>query len=323
MPGGYQTQVYNQEAQAVAGDWASANPRSIFPAGPGGLVAGLQGVAVGLAGWIAPPTDPNGTGQIVNNFGAGNIVGIIYNDTQALNTVFLSDATMVIPEGLPVALAIEGDIWVVNNGTTVAQPNQKAYANFTNGQFSFAATGAATQGASVTGSISAQTAGFTASIAGPILTVTALSSGTMVPGLTVTGTGVSAGTLIVQQLTGSIGGTGTYLLSQSQQQNILSETMTGAYGILTVTAVGSGKLVVGGLLAGTGVTVGTIITGLDGGTGGTGTYYVSPSQASGGSETITQTGNIETKWTAISAAQPGGLVKMTSYIGSFGAAGPG
>ena len=28
MSGGYQTQVYNQPAQAIAGDFASANPRS-------------------------------------------------------------------------------------------------------------------------------------------------------------------------------------------------------------------------------------------------------------------------------------------------------
>ena len=313
-----QTQVYNQEAQAIAGDFASANPRSIFPAGPGGFIAGAAGVSVGLAVWKAPPTDPNGTDQVLNNFGAGNITGIVYNDTQALNTVFLSDGTLVIPQGLPVAVLIEGDIWAVNNGSGEATAGQKAYANFANGQFSFAATGSASQGASVTGSIAAETNSWTGSIAGDVMTVTNVGSGTLVPGTAVSGTSVASGTQIASQLTGAAGGTGTYLLNQSQQENIASESMTGTYGLLTVTNVASGALVVGGLLGGTGVAANSTITGFGTGTGGTGTYYVSPTQAMS-SSTVTQTSNIETKWTAISDAQPGGLVKMSSYIGTYGA----
>ena len=313
-----QQQIYNQPAQAIAGDFASANPRSIFPAGPGGFIAGAAGVNVGSAVWKAPPTDPNGTDQVLNNFGAGNISGIVYNDTQALNTVFLSDGTLVIPQGLPVAVLMEGDIWVVNNGTAEALAGQKAYANFANGQFSFAATGSASQGASVTGSIAAETSGWTASIAGDVMTVTAVSSGALVPGTAITGTSVSSGTQIASQLTGASGGTGTYLLNQSQQENIASETMTGAYGLLTVTAIASGALVVGGLLGGTGVAAASTITGFGTGIGGTGTYYVSPSQAMS-SSTVTQTSNIETKWTALSDAQPGGLIKMSSYVGTYGA----
>jgi hypothetical protein len=47
---------------------------------------------------------------------------------------------------------------------------------------------------------------------------------------------------------------------------------------MTVTAVGSGTLYVGQMIAGTGVTVGTKITALGTGTGGTGTYTVGVSQ---------------------------------------------
>ena len=318
MPGGYQTQIYNQPAQAVAGNFASANPKSIFPPGPGGFVAGAAGVAVGSAVWKAPPTDPNGTDQVLNNSGAGNITGIVYNDTQALNTVFLSDATLVIPQGLPVGVLLDGDIWVVNNGTGEALPGQKAYANFATGKFSFAATASASQGASVTGSIAAETSSFTGSIAGDVLTVTAVGSGLIVPGETISGTSIATGTQIASQLTGALNGTGTYLLTISQQENVASETITGTYGLLSVTGVGSGALVVGGLLGGTGVAANTTITGLGTGVGGTGTYYVSPTQAMS-SSTVTQTSNIETKWTAISGAQPGGLVKMSSYIGTYGA----
>ena len=318
MPGGFQTQVQNQPSQAVAGDFASANPRAIFPPGPGGFIAGLSGVAVGLAAWKAPPTDPNGTDQVLNNFGTGNIVGIVYNDTQALNTVFLSDATMLIPQGLPVAVMMQGDIWVVNNGTTEAQPGQKAYANFANGRFTFAATASTTQQASVNGSIAVTTVIFTASIAGDLLTVSALSSGTLTVGTIITGTSIAAGTQILQQLSGTTGGVGTYLLSPAQQQSVSSESMTGTYGTLTVTSVNSGTLVVGGPLSGTGgggVTSGTVITALGTGVGGTGTYIVSPSQAVT-TTTITQVGNVETPFTAISAAQPGGLLKISSWVGT-------
>lgn len=55
---------------------------------------------------------------------------------------------------------------------------------------------------------------------------------------------------------------------------------------LTVTAVTSGVLAVGSIIAGTGVTAGTAITAYLTGTGGVGTYTVSPSQ-SASSTTIT------------------------------------
>lgn len=313
-----QTQVYDQPGQAVEGDFASANPRWIFPAGPGGFVAGASGVLVGRAVWKTPPTDPNGTDQILNNFGSGNIVGLVYNDTQALNTIFLSDAGLTIPSGLPVSVLMRGDMWVINRGTTEAVPGQKAYASFANGGLSFAATGTASTGASVTGSIAAATSSFTGSIAGDVMTVTAVSSGSLVNGTVISGTNIATGTQIASQLTGALGGTGTYLLSISQQETISSETISGTYGVLTVTAVASGTLAVGGLLSGTGVTAGTVITALGGGTGGTGTYYVSPTQTMS-SSSLTQTSNVETAFTAISAAQPGGYLKISSEVGTYGA----
>jgi hypothetical protein len=308
-----QQQVYSQPNQAVAGDFVSANPRNIFAAGPGGFVAGSAGVFVGRAVWTAPPTDPNGTQQILNNFGAGNILGFVYNVLQGLNTVFLSDGSLLIPQGLPVGVLSAGDMWVVNSGTTEALPGQKAYANNGTGLLSFAATGSPTQGASVTASISQQTSSFTASINGDVMTVTAIGSGTLVPGTIITGTNVTTGTAISSQLTGTSGGTGTYLLNYGQQQQVVSETITGTYGLMTVTALGSGTLVLGGLLGGTGVAASSYITGLGTGAGGTGTYYVSPTQAMS-SSTVTQNSNIETKFVAFSAAQVGGLVKITSDI---------
>jgi hypothetical protein len=60
-------------------------------------------------------------------------------------------------------------------------------------------------------------------------------------------------------------------LTASVTASIIATTMT-------VTAVGSGSLIVGMTLSGTGVTAGTTITALGTGTGGTGTYTVSDSQ---------------------------------------------
>lgn len=69
-------------------------------------------------------------------------------------------------------------------------------------------------------------AAFTASIASTTMTVTAFSLGTglLAVGQTIDGAGVTAGTYIVAQLTGPVGGAGTYTVSVSQ--TIGSESMT-------------------------------------------------------------------------------------------------
>ena len=70
-----------------------------------------------------------------------------------------------------------------------------------------------------------RTAVFTASIALTVMTVTAIASGPIYPGMVITGTGVTAGTYIVSQLTGTDGSTGTYQVSASQ--TVVSTTITG------------------------------------------------------------------------------------------------
>jgi hypothetical protein len=54
---------------------------------------------------------------------------------------------------------------------------------------------------------------FVASITGTTMTVTAMDSGIIKTGMTLTGTGVETGTSIVTQLTGSTGTVGTYTVS--------------------------------------------------------------------------------------------------------------
>jgi len=66
---------------------------------------------------------------------------------------------------------------------------------------------------------------FTASISGTTMTVSAVATGVVLVGATITGTGVTAGTRIVSAGTGT-GGTGTYTVSESQ--TVSSTTITGS-----------------------------------------------------------------------------------------------
>lgn len=67
-------------------------------------------------------------------------------------------------------------------------------------------------------------ASVTASISGTLMTVTVIGSGTLYVGNMINGTGVTAGTMIMSQLTGTTGGTGTYVVSTSQ--TVTSTTIT-------------------------------------------------------------------------------------------------
>lgn len=64
--------------------------------------------------------------------------------------------------------------------------------------------------------IAAHEAEFTASITTTTMTVTAVASGSLLPGMVLTGTGVTAGTRIVSQSTGTAGGAGDYVVTISQ-----------------------------------------------------------------------------------------------------------
>jgi hypothetical protein len=334
MASGFQSQVSVQPAPGVEGDFCSFNTgtRNMVNAGPGGLVSGPNGCTVGRFAWYSGPVDADGTPtQVSTSFvGAGIIagggtfpgpgsssqmvVGFVHREQQAPITTFLADATLVVPQGFPVTLFSGGDFWMKNRGTTTAQIGQKAYANLADGSVYFAASGAPTQSASITASIAPALSTITASIAGNILSVTAVASGTLTPGTTLSGSGggatVLTGTTITAQLSGSTGLVGTYSVNLPEQ-TVGSITMNGSAGLLNASAVASGTLGVGQVLTGTGIAAGTYITALGTGTGGTGTYYVSPSQTDS-SSTLTTVGAVETKWMAMSNGVVGELVKTSS-----------
>lgn len=315
MTGGWQTQVYDQPAAAVAGNRASNNPLFSFDAGPGGLVAGPSGVTVGRFAWVTPPLDPNGTGMIANSFGAGQVAGFVMNLQQGLNTTYLSNAGMTVQPGYEVALQIGGDFWVVNDGSTQALPGQKAYADFATGKASFAASGSPNTGASATGStIAASTFSVTGSVSGDVLNVTAVGSGTVVAGATISGTNVASGTKVLSQIDGTPGGVGNYRVN-IPNQSAASTTISGTYGTMTVgTLTTTNPFAVGDVLNATGAVVaGTTITQILTGAGGSGsTMAVDNNTAVGTPQVISAQSNVETKWYARSAALPGQIVKISS-----------
>lgn len=314
--GGFQTQVTDQPAPAVAGDFASTNPYFTYDAGPGGLVAGApNGVVIGRFAWVFPPVDPNGTGKIVQNSGAGAVAGFVHRAQQGLIVNYLQFAGMVIQPGFQMGLMTGGDFWVVNDGATEALVGQKAYANFADGKVSFAASGSPPGGASATGSsIDPETFSVTGSIDDDVLTVTAVGSGTIVNGATISGTGIASGTKIVSQLSGTAGGVGTYTVS-IPEQSVDSTTVSGTYGLFTV-GTATGTFGVGDVLSGSGgggVTAGTVITQLLSGAGGSGsTFAVDPTQTVT-SSTIAATTSVETKWYARSSGLAGELVKISDH----------
>ena len=315
----FQTSVNAFPAPGIPGEFASTNPRHSYLSGPNGLVAGPNGLACGYFGWV-----DTATGTVVNNFGPGVPTGFVHNAHQALITTYLGQATLVIPAGFMAnELFDAGDFFVANNTGAAVTPGLKVYANNSTGAVaSFAATGtpptggsgtassiAAVSAVSVTGSIAISTT-YPATVPA-VLTVSAVGSGTLVPGLILSGTGVSTGTAIVAQLTGTTGGVGTY--SVTIPQTVASTTITGAGGTLTVGGTVTGTFAVGDTISGTGVTSGTYITALGTGTGGAGTYIVSPSQTAS-STTITAYSGTETAWYAASfgTGATGEVIKITT-----------
>jgi hypothetical protein len=133
----FQTSIKAQQAPAVEGDFASANPRASVLAGEGAFVAGAAGATVGRFGWA----DASG---LVTNVGSGAPTGFIHREMNALITVYLGVSSMVIPAGLIVTLMSAGDFWA--KSLTVATVGQKVFASNTDGTVKTGAAGATVAG---------------------------------------------------------------------------------------------------------------------------------------------------------------------------------
>ena len=310
MAQGFQTQVASQQSIAVEGDFADHNVRTSVDAGPGGLVAGAQGVTIGRFAWLDyTRVDSNNAAAIANSFGAGAPAGFVHREQQGTIFDWRQGAGMTIAPGIMVTLHNEGAFFVKNANPGYVQPGMKAFARLSDGAVLFAAAGAAGPGAATaTGSIAAGTSSTTGSIAGNVLTVTAVTSGILYPGATITGTGVASGTKVVSQLSGTPGGIGTYALNGGDQ-TVASTAISGTHGVLTTTA--GGPLTQGSTVSGSGVTSGTVVTAAGIGADA-GKLIVDPTQTAA-STALTGSGSIETKWFATSGGQANELIKISSW----------
>lgn len=314
--GNFQTQIYPTMAPGVEGDFADHNPRSTVDAGPGGLVAGANGLIIGRFAWLDYASiDPNGAPAIAESFATPGFTapaGFVHREQQGTLVNWLGGASMWIAPGYPVTLHQSGGFFVINNGIAYAQLGMKAFARATDGAVIFGAPGSSPEAASFTGAIAAGTFSGTGSVLGNQLTITGVTSGTLPVGATVAGTGIPAAVTVVGQLSGNPGGTGIYALSRADLNVPANTAITATFGTLTVSAMTSGSVGVGQLLGGGTVAAGTRVTALGTGTGQAGTYIVNNNTVVA-SAALTGATAVETKWFATSAAPPGGLIKMSSY----------
>lgn len=244
---GFQKTVNNDQAPAVAGDFASTNPFASVLAGPGALVAPEGGLIVGNFAWVGPQ------GQVSQSYVAGYQVGFLGRNEQALITEFLGEATMVVPEGFMVTLFNEGDFWAeFEGGATVGNA---VYADPNNGaplSGNVASSGTGSAGFTGTGTVVN---------ASTTLTVNTVTAGILSAGDTVAGTDIPVGTTIVEQLTGTPGGVGTYEMSAAATAGAGPEAITATSQYVLMTAVSAGAFTDEDVISGTNVTAGTKITG--------------------------------------------------------------
>ena len=317
MPGsstGFQTFVNKELPNGLPGDFAGANIRANVIASPWGFKAPAGGTLVGVAAWANPTT-----GVASNYYQPSSFAGFVHREGQGLITQFLGIASVQILGGDMVTVMDQGDFWglFAAGGTAT----QKVYADPVTGALTANATGQ-----SVTATASAGS-----TIASNVLTTTdADVTGTIAVGQIVTGAGIPAGTYIASAA-GTGSGTHLWNLANAdgttipnissgeaaafwgvqETQFYLTQTVTAdasftatlavpaagtAYGVLTVSAVGSGTLVPGQFISSAGtVAVPTsanmqILQQLTGTTGSTGTYLTTNTYyAVGSGQTFTGT----------------------------------
>lgn len=138
---GFQTTVNLQQAVAVEGDFASANPRNSFVSHQGGLVAGSAGVTIGRFAWVVVP-------GLASNAGIIRPAGFVARSGQqghALITDYLGEVSMLIPRGFEVTLHTSGDFYAKNT-TAVAAIGSKVFASTTTGEIQSGVAGATVAG---------------------------------------------------------------------------------------------------------------------------------------------------------------------------------
>lgn len=235
---GFQRVVNQQPAPAVAGDFASNNPRtSLVPAVEAGLVAGDANVRVGYFAWAA------NDGKVYSSLAAaaavgGATIGFVArqpNIPSALITAFLGESIMTLQAGLPVTLQTSGDYWV---DLVAIDPNDAIFALATTGAPSLVddATTEPTGYAGASQSkVNAVTAATTViAVTTGIMQVVTMASGVIEAGQRVTGTGVPFGTNVLYQISGTPGGAGFYQTNSQNRAAVAAFTATFIQGGLAI-----------------------------------------------------------------------------------------
>lgn len=295
----FQTQVTIQPAPGEAGDFYGVNPRATVIAGPGQFVAPAGGLLVGNFAWFN--TD---TGAVSQSYVPGYQLGIVHRENNAIITQFLGEATLLIPTGLPVTAHSQGDFWARFAGG--ATPGQKVYADPGTGA-PVAGGNSAPAITSFTGSVGAS---FTGVVAANVLTTSAVT-GFLTPGDVVSGAGV-ANVVLGAQLTGPVGGAGTYTFVHA---DVSSEALTSVSNVLNVTAVvGGDKVEIGDVLTGTGVTGSPQITAQTFGTpNGVGRYTINGAAQRVAPTATLGAGAIATPWLVNSVAAAGEVAIISTW----------
>lgn len=202
---GFQVTVNNQPGVGQPGDFADANLRTVVISGPGGFIAAPppRGPIVGNFAW--GDQNPSGTAegmQAYSNYQgeATAEIGFVHREQNTTLVKYLDFATEYVQSGFITTLYNNGGFWALF--AAGAAVGQKVFALYADGSCVAAATGTSTTVATSSAASLANTG---------VLTVGGALTGAFAPKQVVTLGGQSFA--ITSQLTGTVGGAGTYQTS--------------------------------------------------------------------------------------------------------------
>lgn len=236
---GFQRVINQQPAPAVAGDFASNNPRTsvVPPVESGFVVAAAQAVTCGFFAWGGSDGKVYSSAAGVPAGGSSlGFVGRQANIPSVLITAFLAEAKMTLNDGMPATLLNGGEYWAALQGGAIGDP---VYAVAATGAPSLSAAAGANPDtgfklASTAPVDAVSNAATTIAAVTGIMTVAVVASGVLAVGQRVTGVGVPDQTYITKQLTGAAGAAGTYQTSSLGRAAVAAFTATMVQGNLAI-----------------------------------------------------------------------------------------
>jgi hypothetical protein len=131
----FQASVKAQPAPALAGDFASSNPRSTAIAGPGQFVVPSGGLTVGNFVFINPADNTVHAAYV-----SGYEIGFVGRRQDGLITTFLAESTYALQAGFALTLFSGGDFWA-KFAVAAPTPGVAVYASTTDGTPQVASSG--------------------------------------------------------------------------------------------------------------------------------------------------------------------------------------